>query len=89
MGLLNTFIVGALCLGSATITFTALYLVNSATVYLTTALICRFIQGLGSALMIVASYSILPYIFPKYVTRVTTMFSAGCAIGALFSSSYS
>lgn len=88
MGLLNTFIVGALCLGSATITFTLLYLVSSPHIYLITALISRFIQGIGSAFMLVASYALLPYLFPKYVTRVTTIYSAACALGVLFSGSF-
>ena len=88
IGLLNTFIVGALCLGSATIAFTLLYLVTSPSLYLAIALLSRFAQGVGSALMLVGSYSILPYLFPKHVARATTLLTAASAIGALISGSF-
>ena len=83
LGLLNTFVVGAVCVGSATLCFTALYLFASARVFLFTALATRFVQGAGSALMLLASYAALPYLFPKHVSRANTLFFASLALGAL------
>ncbi len=73
LGLLNTFVVGALFLGSASTSFTLLYLASSPHVFLVCGLVLRLLQGVGTALMLVASYALLPAVFPKYVGRMTAL----------------